>query len=102
MLGLSRVARMERAERPADDDARPARRPRRRVAEAGPLVCAGRLLRVLREQRRVIEVVLDVRRRLDEPEPQAFGDIEIRFAARTVQLQLPGELLERSIEIGDA
>ena len=49
------------------------------------------------EERDVVEVVLDVRLPLDEPEPQAFGDVEVRaavLAGHVNALERPERLLQ--------
>jgi hypothetical protein len=51
----------------------------------------------------VVEVVVDVRVRLDEPEPEPFGDVEVGLARpRLVELEPFGEPGERAAEVGDA
>src|SRR6185437_2756838 len=74
-LRIARLTLVELDERPADLHPWRARGPRRSSGEAQPEVLLGRLLGRLRPQRDVVEVVLDLRRRLDEPEPQPFRDV---------------------------
>src|SRR3954451_6432435 len=60
-------------------------------------------LRVLREERDVIEVVLDIGISLDEPQPDALSsDVEVRGAvAATLDRHLARQLVERRAETRD-
>ena len=52
-----------------------------------------------REERDMVEVVLDVRRRLDETEAHAFGDVEVRLAlARRIDREPVRQFCERVVE----
>src|SRR5260221_11647701 len=94
---------MELDEGATDRDARAARRTRRHRREAERAVLGCRLLGCRREERDVIEVVLNVGLRLYESEPNAFADVEIRLAClRTLELETVRQLRERRVERGDA
>src|SRR5207247_2283085 len=58
------------------------------------------LRRACREEGNVVEVVLDVRLSLDEPEPQPFEHVEERGAVLAVDLD-PLEAAERLPQVAD-
>ena len=87
LLGIARLALVELDERAARLDPRRAGRPGLGGGEPQPEVGLGGLLRRLRPERDVVDVVLDVGRRLDEADPQPLVDVEVELAlARTVDL----------------
>ena len=95
---------MELDERTADLDARSTGCTARREREAERRVLAGGLLGSAREERDVVEVVVDVGLRLDEAETHAFcADVEVRRARqRTLEVEPVGQRGECGVEIGDA
>ena len=100
-LRVAGLARVELDVRAADLHARRARGARRGgekpSARTRAAVCSGRA----REQRGVVEVVLDVGRRLDEAEPQLFVDVEVRLPlARLLDLDAL-EAAQRVVEARD-
>ena len=78
-LGIARLAVVELDERAADLDPLLTVR-----GEAELLVLPRRLVRARGEERHVVEVVLDVGLRLDEPEPKALLHVEICRAVLAV------------------
>ena len=51
----------------------------------------------------MVEVVLHLGRRLDEPETDALAQVEVHLAGpRPLEIELVGQALERLLEIGDA
>ena len=85
-LGIARLALVELDECASDLDARCARRARRGGREPELLVGLGSFLRRGRPERDVVEVVLDLRRRLDEPEPEPFVHVEVDGAVAPLEL----------------
>src|SRR5664279_6137140 len=103
LLRRARLPRVELDPRSADLDARSAGRPGRSRREAELSVRRRRLLRIRGEEGDVVEVVLDVGRGLDEPEPHAFGQLEVRLAvARAIELEACRQLRQCGGEAGDA
>src|SRR6266849_2208407 len=103
LLGRARLAGMELDPGTSDLDARTPCRTGRRRPETERAVLRRSLLRVRGEERHVVEVVLDVGLRLDEPEAHAFAHVEVRLAgARTFELASGRQLRERLVERGDA
>ena len=94
-LRLPGLPVMELDERAAHLDPPLAARGKAEVA-----VALGRLHRLGREEGDVVEVVLDVGLRLDEPEPKTFVHVEVRRAVVTVDLD-PLEPAERLSQVVD-
>src|SRR5204863_6175192 len=67
-----------------------------RRIEAVALVGLRGLSRVGRIERNVIEVVLRVRRRLDQDQLHAFGELELRLSRRELR-DAQGDMLERAL-----
>src|SRR5262249_22820674 len=92
LLGRARIPRMKLDPGTADFDARRAGPTGRSGVEAERDVLAGGFLRVAREERDVVEVVLDVGLGLDETEPDAFAaDVEVDGAVRPVERDVAGK-----------
>src|SRR5581483_317151 len=100
----ARLALMELDERAPDFDARCSGRPRRDRLEAERPVRVGRRRRVAREERDMVEVVVEVGRRLDEAESYALGaDVEVRLTvARPLERESVGQRRTGALELGDA
>ena len=92
-----------RDEGASDLDARLFRGSGRRIAEAEPLVRPCGCRRIAREQRDVVEVVVDVGSPLDEPKPQTLIDVEIGLAlARLLDREVLRQLGDRRPQVGHA
>jgi hypothetical protein len=76
-LGVSRIARVELDMGPADLDTRIAFVARVGRCEPQLLVLARGTLRVVCVERNMVEVVLDVGRRLDEPNPHSLAELDL-------------------------
>ena len=71
--------------------------------EAERDVRLGRGCRVGRVERDMVEVELDLGRRLDQAQAEALGDVEVGLAvARPLDLDVLGEVGERVLDVGDA
>ena len=86
----------------ADLDARVALGRALGIVEAKRRVVLGRLLGVDRLERDVVEVVLDVRRRLDEPYSHALAELDLdtvgKARARTIEIRhAQRDVLERTL-----
>ena len=97
LLGIAGLAGVEFDVRAADLDARMAGRRRRRGIEAEPLVCLGRLGGLRRVEGDVVEVVLRVRRRLDELQPDALAEVNLPRDACRQRRDAESHMLERSL-----
>ena len=102
-LGLAGVTLVQLNEGASDLDARLLRGPGRRIPEAEPFVSPRRSGRVAREQGGMVEVVVDVGSRLDEPKLEALVEVEIGLAlARLLDREVLRQLRDRSPEVGHA
>src|SRR6266516_5087552 len=102
-LRLARIALVQLDESAADLDARLLRWAGGRIAEAEPLVGPSRGGWVAREQRGVVEVVVDVGSPLDEPESKALVEVEIGLAlARLLDREVLRQLRDRRPQVGYA
>ena len=99
LLRVAGLALVELDKGPADLDARCSGRPGRRLIEAELPVSLRRLLGRARPERNVVEVVVDVGRRLHEPEPKPLVHVEVGLAVAgaidgQAVAEIPGRLLE--------
>src|SRR5438046_8838368 len=92
-LRVARLTFVELDERATDLHARGARGPRRNGVKAELLVRIGGLLRRARPERDVVEVVIDVRRGLDQAEPKTLAHVEVDLSvAGAVEREVVTEL----------
>src|SRR4051812_40969662 len=103
-VGHARLTRVKLDPRAAGLDTRRARRTGRRRAEPERAVLARGLFRALREERDMVEVVLDVGLGLDEPEAHALGaDVEVAIrVASALDVEAGRECAKRGVETRDA
>src|SRR5262245_53654120 len=96
----ARLARLELDPCSANLDPRTAGPARRGGAEAEGAVLRRGRLRIGGAQRDVVEVVVEVGLGLDEPEHDAFAELEIRLAfAPSLDLETVRQLRERLVEV---
>jgi hypothetical protein len=101
-LGVSRVALVELDERAGDFDARRTGVGRRCLGEAVVSIPRGRFLRIGREQRDVVEVVVRVGLRLDEADVNVVTEVEERRPVLSLDRKIVRKLRECRVEVVDA